>query len=163
MRFRHQSCKDAARERHTLVAPTVQAEVAGTRHLRMKLKFVKHPAVRAPRDSRVNNISLVAYLRILASAPALLLLISCASAQPATVSLQSLLDTGKYAEAEQAANAALSAQSNDVRARMALGEAYAATGRYKQAITEFEQASATASGPDRLRSELRRGELLELT
>jgi cellulose synthase operon protein C len=104
----------------------------------------------------------VAHLRILA-APALLLLISCASAQPATVSLQSLLDTGKYADAEQAANAALSAQSQDVRARIALGEAYAATGRYKQAITEFERASATAKGAEHLRSELRRAELLEIT
>src|SRR5262249_44759906 len=71
--------------------------------------------------------------RILASVPVLLTLVSCASAQPATVSLQSLLDTGKYAEAEQAANTALSAQSQDVRARLALGEVCAVTGRYRQA------------------------------
>ena len=105
--------------------------------------------------------------------------------------LQAYLETGQYAEAEANAKKFLAAGGNEARssqagqasqasqARLMLGEVYAATGRYAQAIGEFEKASEVAGKADekpdeqsdekseqeliRLRAELRRGEILQLT
>jgi tetratricopeptide (TPR) repeat protein len=77
--------------------------------------------------------------------------------------LQAYLETGKYAEAEEAARRFLGARSDNAPVRLALGEVYATTGRYAEAIAEFVQVSRQAQGTLRLRSELRRGELLQLT
>jgi tetratricopeptide (TPR) repeat protein len=77
--------------------------------------------------------------------------------------LRAHLETGRYQEAEAAAKKFLAGRGDDAQLRLALGEVYAATGRYAEAIAEFEQAGKSAQGAARLRSELRRGELLKLT
>src|SRR5215468_7885256 len=97
--------------------------------------------------------------------------------------LQAYLETGQYAEAETNAKKFLASRENEAQSRLMLGEVYAITGRYAEAIGEFEKASQLAnkadqkpgSKPDqqsdensdqeliRLRAELRRGEILELT
>src|SRR5215470_3443915 len=100
--------------------------------------------------------------------------------------LQAYLETGQYAEAEANAKKFLATGGNEAQssqARLMLGEVYAATGRYAEAIGEFEKASEVAgkadekpaSKPDeqtdeqsdqeliRLRADLRRGEILQLT
>src|SRR5262245_5918320 len=100
--------------------------------------------------------------------------------------LQAYLETGQYAEAEANAKKFLATGGNEAQAsqaRLMLGEVYAATGRYAEAIGEFEKASEvagkadekSASKPDeqsdeksdqeliRLRADLRRGEILQLT
>jgi len=103
--------------------------------------------------------------------------------------LQAYLETGQYAEAEANAKKFLAMGGNDaqasqaVQARLMLGEVYAATGRYAEAIGEFQKASEVAgkaddkpaSKPDeqsdekpdqelvRLRADLRRAEILQLT
>jgi len=103
--------------------------------------------------------------------------------------LQAYLETGQYAEAEANAKKFLAMGGNDAQssqasqARLMLGEVYAATGRYAEAIGEFQKASEIAgktddkpaSKPDeqsdekadqelvRLRADLRRAEILQLT
>ncbi len=99
--------------------------------------------------------------------------------------LQAYLETGQYAEAETNAKKFLALRENEAQARVFLGEIYAITGRYAESIGEFEKASRLAveqkpgKKPDeqsdekadqesdremiRLRAELRRGEILELT
>src|SRR5262245_19994699 len=94
--------------------------------------------------------------------------------------LQAYQETGQYAEAEANAKKFIAAGGNEAQssqARLMLGEVYAATGRYAEAIGEFEKASEAAgkadekpaSKPDeqsdeksdleliRLRADLRRG------
>ncbi|MBA3438302.1 MAG: tetratricopeptide repeat protein, partial [Pyrinomonadaceae bacterium] len=82
--------------------------------------------------------------------------------------LQALYETGQYAEVEQSAKKFLIASSAS-QARLWLGEAYAATGRYREAIGEFERASQRSSEttvqtaqPIRLQADLRRAEVLHL-
>jgi tetratricopeptide (TPR) repeat protein len=65
------------------------------------------------------------------------------------------METGRYAEAEAAARKS--------GARYELAEVLAITGRYAEAIKEFEQAAKESTPKDALKSELRRAELLELT
>ncbi len=97
--------------------------------------------------------------------------------------LQAFLETGQYAEAEARAKKFLALGGNEAQSRLALGEVYAITGRYAEAIGEFEKASELAGGADqkqapkpdeqsdeesdreiiRLRADLRRGEILQLT
>jgi cellulose synthase operon protein C len=97
--------------------------------------------------------------------------------------LQAYMETGQYAEAESSAKKFLALGGNEAQSRLTLGEVYAATGRYAEAITEFGKASeiakkaeaAAESKPDqqsdekpdqeliRLRADLRRGEILQLT
>jgi tetratricopeptide (TPR) repeat protein len=76
--------------------------------------------------------------------------------------LRAYLETGRYSEAEQAAKKFLSAgPTPDVH--LALGEVYAATGRYAESIEEFARAGEKASGAAKLRADLRRGEMLQMT
>ena len=77
--------------------------------------------------------------------------------------LRAYLETGKYSEAEEAAKKYLAANNGNDQARLALGEVYAATGRYADAIAEFEKAGKSAQGATKLRSDLRRAEMLKLT
>ena len=62
--------------------------------------------------------------------------------------LQAYLETGQYAEAETNAKKFLSARENEAQSsqnRLMLGEVYAITGRYAEAISEFEKASQLAN------------------
>ena len=72
--------------------------------------------------------------------------------------LRAYLETGKYKEAETAAK-----KFNSERAKLALAEVYAITGRYNEAIAEFERIGRTAKDTIKYRAELRRAELLVLT
>ena len=79
-----------------------------------------------------------------------------------------MIENGRYAEAEASAKSSLAKNAGDTEARMMLGEAYAATGRYQEAISEFEAAGKSAAAKKetsfvRLRSDLRRGEVLLVT
>src|SRR5690349_952930 len=67
--------------------------------------------------------------------------------------LKTLLDTGRYTEAEAAARKS--------QAHHELAEVLAITGRYAEAITEFELAAKQATPKEALASDLRRAELLE--
>jgi tetratricopeptide (TPR) repeat protein len=69
--------------------------------------------------------------------------------------LRTLIDTGHYTEAEAAARKSQSHHE--------LAEVLAITGRYPEAIAEFEQAAKQAPPKQALESDLRRAELLELT
>ena len=79
----------------------------------------------------------------------------CVPAYSQNTDLQNLIDTGRYTEAEAAARKA--------GAHHELAEVLAITGRYPEAIAEFEQAAQNATPKDALKSNLRRAELLELT
>jgi len=80
--------------------------------------------------------------------------------------LRVYLETGRYSEAEAAAKKFLAKTPETAGVRHELGEALALTGRYTEAIAEFERAAADAersdSAADKLASELRRAELLDL-
>src|SRR5262245_14048864 len=97
--------------------------------------------------------------------------------------LQAYLETGQYPEAESNAKKFLAMGGNEAQSRLMLGEVYATTGRYAEAIVEFGKASeiakkaeeAAEQKPDqqsdeqpdqeliRLRADLRRGEILQMT
>jgi tetratricopeptide (TPR) repeat protein len=89
--------------------------------------------------------------------------------------LRAYLETGKYAEAETEAKKFSAARAADPALPLLLGEVYAATGRYAEAIAAFEKAAKLATKKDdkkddedeqagvRLRAELRRGEILLTT
>ena len=79
------------------------------------------------------------------------------------VDLRALIETGKYAEAEAAAKRHLIKTPTDYIVRHQLAEVLAITGRYPEAIAEFERAAKDTANKERLESELRRAELLELT
>ena len=79
----------------------------------------------------------------------------CVPSHTQTTDLTTLIDTGHYAEAEAAARKSPSHHE--------LAEVLAITGRYTEAITEFERAEKDATPKDALKSRLRRAELLELT
>lgn len=74
--------------------------------------------------------------------------------------LRAYLETGKYAEAEEAAKKFIAARGDNAAAHLALGEALAATGRYNEAITEFGKAGQTNQAVVKLRADLRRAETL---
>jgi len=66
-----------------------------------------------------------------------------------------LIETGRYADAE--------ATARKSQAHHQLAEVLAITGRYSEAIAEFELAAKDPHATNKLESELRRAELLELT
>ena len=82
--------------------------------------------------------------------------------------LRAYLETGRYAEAEGAAKKFLEKRAEAGGVRHMLAEVLAATGRYDEAVAEFERAardSAKAQGAspaERLESDLRRAEVLDL-
>ena len=81
--------------------------------------------------------------------------------------LRVFLETGRYAEAEASAKKFLLKAPEAAAVRHELAETLAITGRYTEAIAEFERAAADADKSDatpgaRLESDLRRAELLEL-
>lgn len=75
------------------------------------------------------------------------------------------LETGRYVEAETSAKKFLGKNPDAAAVRHQLAEVFARTGRYAEAIAEFERAAneAAKSPADKLWSDLRRGEVLELT
>jgi cellulose synthase operon protein C len=77
--------------------------------------------------------------------------------------LQAYLETGQYEAAERDAKRFLNSKNNEAQTRLMLGEVYAVTGRYNEAITEFEKAGKAEATPIKLRANLRRAELLEMT
>src|SRR5688572_7353966 len=92
----------------------------------------------------------------------------CVPSSAQHTDLKTLIETGKYTEAETTAKKLLAKTPDNGSVRHQLGEALAATGRYTEAIAEFERAandlekSNNVPG-ERLESDLRRAELLELT
>ncbi|MDX2032810.1 MAG: tetratricopeptide repeat protein [Blastocatellia bacterium] len=58
--------------------------------------------------------------------------------------LRAWLETGLYKEAEREARRFAAAPQNEAQARLMLGEALAATGRYPEAIAEFDRAARAA-------------------
>ena len=91
----------------------------------------------------------------------------CVPSAAQNTDLKTLIETGKYTEAEATAKKILTKTPEDGSVRHQLAEVFAITGRYADAITEFERAAAdlekTNEKPGaRLESDLRRAELLEL-
>jgi tetratricopeptide (TPR) repeat protein len=88
-----------------------------------------------------------------------------ADAPAAESLLRALLETGRYVEAEAAAKKFLLKTSAAAGVRQQLAEVLALTGRYPEAIAEFEGAGTDAANSpgDKLSSDLRRAEILELT
>jgi tetratricopeptide (TPR) repeat protein len=77
--------------------------------------------------------------------------------------LRVYIETGRYAEAEAAARKSLLKTPDNGAARHELAETLALTGRYTEAITEFETAAAKPnSTADKLESDLRRAEVMTL-
>ncbi|HLM55641.1 MAG TPA: tetratricopeptide repeat protein, partial [Pyrinomonadaceae bacterium] len=76
--------------------------------------------------------------------------------------LRAFLEQGRYTEAEASARLFLQKQPEAGGVRHELAEALVATGRYAEAATEFERAGKD-SATNRLASELRRAEVLEMT
>ena len=87
----------------------------------------------------------------------------CGPSSAQNTDLKTLVETGKYAEAEATAKKLLAKTPNDAIVRHQLAEVLAITGRYTEAIAEFERAAKDNANKERLESELRRAELLELT
>ncbi|MFN2405708.1 MAG: tetratricopeptide repeat protein [Pyrinomonadaceae bacterium] len=87
----------------------------------------------------------------------------CGPSSAQNTDLKTLVETGKYAQAEASAKKLLAKTPNDAIVRHQLGEVLAITGRYTEAIAEFERAAKDTANKERLESELRRAELLELT
>ena len=103
---------------------------------------------------------------------ALKLLSARLAANPSDVEAQKYLvrayaETGRYAEAEVSAKKFLLRTPDAGSVRQEFAEIFTATGRYAEAISEFERASTDLAksnkGTEKLRSELRRAEVLELT
>jgi tetratricopeptide (TPR) repeat protein len=91
----------------------------------------------------------------------------CVPAAAQDTDLRILIDTGKYSEAESTARKVLAKTPDSGSVRQQLAEVLALTGRYADAITEFERAAADLEKTNetsgaRLESDLRRAELLEL-
>ena len=80
--------------------------------------------------------------------------------------LRVYIETGRYAEAEATAKRLLQKTPDTGSVRHELAEALAITGRYTEAIAEFERAAADSAKSDaiadKLESDLRRAELLDL-
>src|SRR6476469_3274040 len=79
----------------------------------------------------------------------------CVPSAAQNTDLKTLIELGRYADAEVAARKA--------QAHHQLAEVLAITGRYPEAIAEFELAAKDPHATTRLESDLRRAELLELT
>ncbi len=81
--------------------------------------------------------------------------------------LRVYIETGRYTEAEAAAKKFLQKTPDSGAVRHELAEILALTGRYTEAITEFERAAADSAksdnAADKLESDLRRAEVLALT
>ncbi|HSK62417.1 MAG TPA: tetratricopeptide repeat protein [Pyrinomonadaceae bacterium] len=91
----------------------------------------------------------------------------CVPSAAQDTDLQALIETGKYTEAESTARKLLTRTPDAGSVRHQLAEALAITGRYADAIAEFERAAADLEKANerpgaRLESDLRRAELLEL-
>ena len=91
----------------------------------------------------------------------------CVPSAAQDTDLKTLIETGKYTEAEATAKRLLAKTPDAGRVRHQLAEALAQTGRYADAITEFERAATDLEKTNeipgaRLESDLRRAELLEL-
>ena len=80
--------------------------------------------------------------------------------------VRAYIETGKYTEAETTAKKLLTKTPDAGSVRHQLGEVLAITGRYTEAIAEFERAAKDLEKSnvpgERLESDLRRAELLEL-
>jgi tetratricopeptide (TPR) repeat protein len=80
--------------------------------------------------------------------------------------LRTYIETGRYAEAEAAAKKFLLKTPDNGAVRHELAETFALTGRYTEAIAEFERAAADSAKAnataDKLESDLRRAEVLTL-
>ena len=74
--------------------------------------------------------------------------------------LRVYIETGRYAEAEAAAKRFLQKTPDAGPVRHELAETLAITGRYTEAIAEFERAAADST--NKLESDLRRAEVLDL-
>src|SRR5262245_3860674 len=80
--------------------------------------------------------------------------------------LQAYLETGQYSEAEREARRFQDTKGDEGQAAFAhliLGEVYSITGRYNEAIAEFQKAESPDHREIKLRADLRRAEILELT
>ncbi|HEY4424968.1 MAG TPA: tetratricopeptide repeat protein [Pyrinomonadaceae bacterium] len=79
--------------------------------------------------------------------------------------LREYIETGRYTEAEAAAKKSLLKTPDNGAVRHELAETLALTGRYSEAVTEFERAAAdsarTDNTADKLESDLRRAEVLD--
>src|SRR5215217_1425369 len=80
--------------------------------------------------------------------------------------LRVYIETGRYAEAETTAKKFLLKTPDTGSTRHELAETLAITGRYTEAITEFDRAAADSAkadaAADKLESDLRRSEMLDL-
>lgn len=76
--------------------------------------------------------------------------------------LRVYIETGRYAEAEATAKRFLQKTPATGTVRHELAETLAITGRYTEAITEFERAAADSEKSDKLESDLRRAEVFDL-
>jgi cellulose synthase operon protein C len=90
---------------------------------------------------------------------------NAADADAETGLLRAYLETGRYLEAETAGRKFLVKNPNAASVRHQVGEVLVMTGRYAEAIAEFERAAndAPKSPAQKLSSDLRRAEILELT
>ncbi|HEX5889112.1 MAG TPA: tetratricopeptide repeat protein, partial [Pyrinomonadaceae bacterium] len=97
-------------------------------------------------------------MRIILLSLVLVLAWICVPVTAQNTDLKTLIETGRYTEAEAAARKSQS--------HYELGEVLAITGRYTEAIAEFERAAKDLEKSEipgeRLQSDLRRAELLEL-
>lgn len=91
----------------------------------------------------------------------LLLLCALPAFAQTPAQLRVYLDTGRYTELETTAKRLLQKSPDAGAVRHELAEALAATGRYTEAVAEFERAAADPTV--KLESDLRRAELLDLT
>ncbi|HEX7771054.1 MAG TPA: tetratricopeptide repeat protein, partial [Pyrinomonadaceae bacterium] len=76
--------------------------------------------------------------------------------------LRVYIETGRYPEAEATAKRFLQKTPETGIVRHQLAEALAATGKHTEAIAEFERAAADSENADKLESDLRRAEVLDL-
>jgi cellulose synthase operon protein C len=76
--------------------------------------------------------------------------------------LRAYIETGRYTEAEATAKRFLQKTPDAGIVRHQLAEALAATGKHTEAIAEFERAAADSEKGDKLESDLRRAEVLDL-
>jgi cellulose synthase operon protein C len=90
------------------------------------------------------------------------LAISVFPQMPERAQLRAYIETGRYTEAEAAAKKFLLKTPVNGAVRHELAETLALTGRYTEAITEFERAAADSTKADKLESDLRRAEVLTL-
>lgn len=92
----------------------------------------------------------------------------CVPSSAQDTDIKTLIETGKYTEAETTAKKLLTKTPDAGSARHQLAEVLAITGRYTEAIAEFERAANDLENSNekpgaRLESDLRRAQLLELT